>query len=157
MSYVLGKRSNAALEGVHPDLQRIVRRAIQLTKQDFMVCEGLRTQERQYELYAQGRTVAELRRAGVPTRILAQPGKPKVTWVLKSNHMAKPDGLGHAVDLVPYPVDWTDLRKFDAIKDAMFAAAKELGLRLRWGADWDSDGRPREKGETDNPHFELVR
>jgi peptidoglycan L-alanyl-D-glutamate endopeptidase CwlK len=38
---------------------------------------------------------------------------------------------------------------------AMLAAAKELGIGIRWGADWDSDGKPREKGETDSPHFEL--
>ncbi len=24
-----------------------------------------------------------------------------------------------------------------------------------WGADWNSNGRPREKGETDSPHFEI--
>ncbi len=39
---------------------------------------------------------------------------------------------------------------------AMFAAAKELGVKIRWGADWDQDGVPREKGESDSPHFELV-
>jgi peptidoglycan L-alanyl-D-glutamate endopeptidase CwlK len=37
----------------------------------------------------------------------------------------------------------------------MFAAAKELGVSIRWGADWDNDGNYREKGEYDSPHFEL--
>ena len=35
-------------------------------------------------------------------------------------------------------------------------ASRELGVPIRWGADWDMDGLPREKGETDSPHFELA-
>ena len=138
--YSLGATSRARLEGVHPQLVRVVERAIELTQVDFLVLEGVRTPQRQRELYAQGRT---------------KPG-PKVTWTLKSNHFVKADGFGHAVDLCPFPVDWTDLKKFDAISRAMFAAAAELGVRIRWGADWDRDGKPRERGESDSPHFELA-
>lgn len=156
MSFNLGSRSKAKLEGVHPKLVKVVELAITLTKQDFMVLEGARSQNRQWELYAQGRTIGEMRAVGAPMSVLAQPAMPKVTWVTKSNHMPKPDGFGHAVDLVPYPVDWNDLDKFTAIKNAMFEAARRLDTKLRWGADWDCDGKPREKGETDNPHFELA-
>lgn len=155
MSYILGKRSISSLSGVHPDLERVVRRAIELTKQDFTVIEGVRTQARQHQLYGQGRTAAELSAAGVDPS-LAKPREQKVTWTLNSNHAKKADGFGHAVDLVPYPVDWNDLAKFHAIADAMFAAARELGVTIRWGADWDQDGKRREKGESDSPHFELV-
>ncbi len=103
--------------------------------------EGLRTQARQDELWAQGRT---------------KPG-PIVTWTRDaSTHGIGKDGFGHAVDICPYPVDWGDLKKFDAISEAMFAAAKEVGVTLRWGADWDMDGFPRERGESDSPHFELA-
>lgn len=141
MTYALGSKSKTRLEGVHPKLRSVVERAIKITEQDFMVLEGVRTPERQKELYAQGRT---------------KPGK-KVTWTLNSNHfMNKTTGYGHAVDLCPYPVDWNTLSKFDAISKAMFAAADELGVKIRWGADWDQDGNPRERGETDSPHFELV-
>lgn len=157
MAFVLGQTSRNRLATVHPDLRRVVERAIELTKVDFSVLEGVRSKQRQYELYAQGRTVAELRKAGVPNNVLAQPGKQKVTWTLNSNHFAAADGLGRAVDLVPYPVDWNDLAKFDAISKAMFAAAKELGIRIRWGADWNQNGKPRERGESDSPHFELAK
>jgi peptidoglycan L-alanyl-D-glutamate endopeptidase CwlK len=37
----------------------------------------------------------------------------------------------------------------------MFQAAQELKTTIRWGADWDRDGKPRERGESDSPHFEL--
>lgn len=140
MPYALGSKSRAKLQGVHPRLIAVVERAIELTQQDFMVLEGVRTPARQRELYAQGRT---------------KPGQ-KVTWTLTSNHFINSrTGYGHAVDLVPFPVDWSH-EKLSVIAKAMFEAAKELGTEIRWGADWDRDGKPREKGETDSPHFELV-
>jgi peptidoglycan L-alanyl-D-glutamate endopeptidase CwlK len=139
--FKLGKVSLSRLEGVHPDLVAVVKRAIELTTVDFSVLEGLRTRARQTELFAQGRT---------------RPGT-IVTWTLNSRHFKNPStSFGHAVDLVPYPVDWNTPAKFDAIADAMFAAAIELDVAIRWGADWDSDGKRRERGESDSPHFELA-
>ena len=135
MAYALGTKSRERLVGVHQDLVRVVERAIEITTQDFMVLEGVRSQERQDELYAQGRT---------------KPG-PIVTWVKVGTHTN-----GTAVDLVPFPVDWNDLSKFDAISKAMFQAAKEQGVRIRWGADWNQNGTARERGESDSPHFELA-
>jgi peptidoglycan L-alanyl-D-glutamate endopeptidase CwlK len=140
MTFSLSERSLKNLEGVHPKLVAVVERAIQITSQDFMVIEGVRTQARQDELWAQGRT---------------KPG-PVVTWVKDvSSHGVHQDGYGHAVDLCPYPVDWNDLSKFDAIATAMFAASAEQNVPLRWGADWNRNGNPRERGESDSPHFEL--
>lgn len=156
MAYAFGTQSRARLAGVHPDLQRVVMRAIEISSQDFMVLEGVRTPERQRELYGNGRNANELRKAGVNPR-LAKPSNAKVTWTLNSNHFINPKtGKGHAVDLCPYPVDWNTLSKFDAIAKAMMKAADELNIPIRWGADWDRDGKPREKGESDSPHFELA-
>ena len=138
--YKLGNKSYSKLEGVHPDMIKVVERAIQLSQQDFTVIEGVRTPERQAELYAQGRT---------------KPGN-KVTWTMHSRHFVQKDGYGHAVDICPWPIDWNDLSKFNAIANAMMQASEELGIPIRWGADWDNDGNPREKGETDSPHFELA-
>lgn len=144
MSFSLGNRSQKNLEGVHPLLISVVEKAIKITSVDFAVIEGVRTVERQGELYAQGRT---------------KPG-PIVTWTMRSRHFVHEDGFGHAVDLAPYPIDWSstpeNLARFDAVALAMFRAAASLNVRLRWGADWDQDGRPREKGESDSPHFELA-
>lgn len=140
MPFALGAASRTRLSGVHPKLVQVVERAIEISKVDFKVVEGVRTPERQKELYAQGRT---------------KPG-PKVTWTLNSNHFKKVDGFGHAVDLLPAPYDWKDTKPFDVMAEAMFAAAKELGVVIRWGANWDQDGKPREKGESDSPHWELA-
>ena len=135
MAYKLGTRSKNNLKGVHPDLVKVVEKAIGLTTQDFTVIEGVRTTKRQQELYAQGRTAT----GNIVTNA---DGVKK-----KSNHQAKADGYGHAVDIVPYPVDWDSISKFDNIAVAMKLAACELGVDIVWGGDW--------KNFKDYPHFEL--
>ena len=110
---------------------RVVKRAIQITSQDFLITCGVRTPAEQAKLYAQGRTT---------------PG-PKVTWTLKSNHFVQKSGYGHAVDLCPFPVDWNDRRKFHVIASAMKQAALAEGVKIVWGGDW---------GTPDLPHFELA-
>ena len=152
MTFNLSQKSLDKMDGVDERLQRVVKRAIQLTKQDFMVLEGVRTREQCMINYGKGRTITECVAKGVPAKY-AKPNAAKVTWL--NNPFASKHVSGKAVDLVPYPVDWNDLKKFDAIAQAMLQAAKELGVPVRWGADWDNDGKPRERGESDSPHFEI--
>lgn len=136
--FKLSQTSLDRLQGVNERLVMLVHRALELSTVEFMVVEGLRTKQRQHQLYAQGRTSKG----------------PIVTWTLNSKHI---DGL--AVDVAPVvegKIDWNDSKKFDAIAKAMFMAAAELGVKIRWGADWNRNDKPREKGESDSPHFELV-
>lgn len=141
MPFSLSAASRGFLKGVDPRMVRVVERAILLTSVDFKVICGVRTLAEQKALYAQGRTM---------------PGK-VVTWTLNSRHLPDPKtGLGRAVDLLPAPYDWKDLEPFSQVASAMLAASRELGIPIRWGANWDGDRMIREKGETDNPHFELV-
>jgi peptidoglycan L-alanyl-D-glutamate endopeptidase CwlK len=128
----LTPRDLQRLEGVNADLVRVVKIAADMVP--LMVIEGLRTRERQAELYAIGRT---------------KPGKP-VTWTLASKHC---DGL--AVDVAPLPLDWNDRKAFFTVAGAMHAAAQRIGVALRHGGDWDGDGVYGERGESDLPHFEL--
>ena len=140
LNHKLSIASKRKLEGVHPKLKAVVELALLKSKVDFKVIEGVRTEERQKLLYAQGRTA---------------PG-PIVTWTLNSNHFVnKSTGFGHAVDLLPEPYDWKELKQFDLMAEAMMEAAKELGVTIRWGKDWNMNGKPGEKGETDSPHFEI--
>lgn len=162
--YSFGEGSRARLIGLHPDLVRVLNLAISISDIDFTIIEGLRSDEQCYINFGKGRTAAECLAAGCPPHF-ADPHAPKVTWVnhpLSSNHRKKADGFGHAVDIYPYPVSLVLNRKpsfyeplFDKIAKVMFTAAKKLNIPIRWGADWDMDNIPRERGETDNPHFEL--
>ncbi len=54
MSFKLGAKSLANLEGVYPVLVKIVKRAIEISEVDFGVYEGVRTLERQKKLVASG-------------------------------------------------------------------------------------------------------
>ena len=152
MAFNLSQKSLDKMNGVDERLQRVVKRAIQLTKQDFMVLEGVRTRQQCMINYGKGRTIAQCVAKGVPAQY-ANPSAAKVTWL--NDPFASKHVSGKAVDLVPYPVDWNDLKKFDAIAKAMLQAAKELGVPVRWGADWNGNGKPRERGESDSPHFEI--
>lgn len=157
MSFTYTERDLKRMEGLHPDLKRVLMRAAVVSDIVFMVVEGVRTDEQCYINWGKGRTATELQRAGVPVKYAA-PKAAKVTWLknpLSSNHRRRA-GYGRAVDLLPAPYDWKNPKDFDRMAQAMLQAAKEEQVHIRWGADWDEDGRPRERGETDSPHFELA-
>jgi len=152
---IFGARSTSNLRGVHPHLIEVVTAALHICDVDFTVIEGVRTYARQLELYGQGRTAGEMKAQGLSVK-LAQPKLPRVTWTLTSNHFVqKSTGYGHAVDLAHIRggrVIWEDDHK---IAHAMLRAAEALNIPIRWGKDWNRNGKPGEKGETDGPHFEL--
>lgn len=111
-SFAFGPRSEERLQGVHPDLVKIVRRALQLSTVDFSVVEGLRSLARQRELVADGKS-----------------------RTLRSRHIT-----GHAVDLYPVSragAEWVR-QDFELVVQAMKQAAAELGLPLECGHDWRS-------------------
>lgn len=110
MAFRLSSRSLARLENVHPDLIRVVKRAIELTPVDFGITEGLRTKERQRQLVAQG-----------------------ASRTMNSRHLT-----GHAVDVVAYigsEVRW-DWPLYPRIAKAFRQAAAELKVPIEWGGDW---------------------
>lgn len=147
-NFVFSDTSINRLNGVNDNLVKVVKRALELSTQDFAVLEGLRTKERQAELVRKG-----------------------ASQTMNSKHIT-----GRAVDLVPIvggKVSW-DWKYFYPIAEAVRKAAKELGVQVKWGGAWEvlnatdtpttklvenyvatrrSQGR---KAFTDGPHFELV-
>lgn len=165
MAYLFSERSKQRLQGVHPHLVAIATLAIAISEQDFLVVEGVRSREQCKINYGKGRTAEQCIAKGIEAHY-ANPAVAKVTWLanpFNSKHCTQSDGYGRAIDLCPYPVDWSNLSKFDKIAEAMFEAQKQLkaegkipqSVNLRWGADWDGDGKVRERGESDSPHFEI--
>lgn len=128
MGYTLGKRSLKALEGVHPSLVAVVKRAIELTDQDFTVIEGVRTLEKQKEYFARG-----------------------ASKTMNSKHLIQPDGYGHAVDVYPFYDGKVQCEApyitFKVVADAFMTAAAELGTPITWGGNW--------KSFKDTPHYQL--
>ena len=125
--YSLGARSKQRLKDVHPDMVKIVERAIEISTVDFTVLEGLRTPERQKTLMESG-----------------------ASQTLNSRHIT-----GHAVDLgawVDDQVDWS-WPLYAQINAAMRTSAKELGISIVWGGGWRTfkDGPHFELDRKDYP------
>ena len=122
-------RSLSNLHGIHPDLRRVMDRALQEAPFAFIVTEGLRTVQRQTELVRIG-----------------------ASKTMNSRHIT-----GHAVDIVPYvDIDkdgrveteemysWPLYHKLAPVIKA--AAAKEK-VAIVWGGDW--------RTFKDGPHWQL--
>lgn len=113
---MLSSRSQARLQGVHPALTRIVRRAIRTSPLDFMVLEGRRSLARQKELFKAG-----------------------ASDTLNSRHLT-----GHAVDLavvIGRQVRW-DWPLYHQLARAVLAAAAEWETPLEWGGHWQNPDGP---------------
>jgi peptidoglycan L-alanyl-D-glutamate endopeptidase CwlK len=128
MNVKLGKSSQEKLASVDKRLQSVVVKAFEAMPFDVMVLEGIRTKERQKELVAKG-----------------------ASKTMNSKHLT-----GRAIDLAPYPIDWNDKARFNKMADVVLAAAKELGIKVRWGGDWNQNGEWKDERFYDGPHFELV-
>lgn len=61
-----------------------------------------------------------------------------------------------AIDLVIYPIDWTDFNRFAWFAGYVAAKAVELGIKIRWGCDWDMDTFTKDHKFKDFCHFERV-
>lgn len=110
MAFVLSQLSLNRLKGVKPELVAVTKRAIQLTKVDFRVTEGLRTLATQKKYVAQGKS-----------------------QTMNSKHLT-----GDAVDVVAMigrNISW-ELNLYDDIADAFKQAAIELNVGILWGGAW---------------------
>ena len=120
-----GRKSKERLKGVDAKLVNVANELIKLM--DVTVIEGLRSQERQNELVAQGKSKTKF-------------GK----------HVA-----GKALDLAPYPVDWEDRERFHYMGGLVRGIGHSLGVDVRWGGDWDSDGEIKDNSFDDLVHVEI--
>lgn len=114
------------LEGVHPDLVKVVQRAAANTDLPFRILEGTRTLARQRQLKARG-----------------------ASKTLNSRHIPADNGYGHAVDIAPLEdgkVSW-NWQLYYPLADAIKQAANEVGVPIEWGGDWRSF--------KDGPHWQL--
>jgi len=109
--FSFGEKSLRELEGVDAELVAMVHRALEITEQEFAVHDGLRTKEEQQALVIAG-----------------------ASQTLDSKHLS-----GQAVDLVPVingKLRW-EWEPIFVVAKAVREAAKEMGLKIRWGCAWD--------------------
>ncbi len=112
MSFSFGARSLKRLEGVHPDLVRVMKTAICCSPIDFSIIEGLRTLATQKKYLATG-----------------------ATRTLNSRHLT-----GLAVDIAPYldgKIRW-DWPLYHQLALVIKKAAADEEVPITWGGDWRS-------------------
>lgn len=123
-------KSAERLATCHPDLQKLFNEVV--LHYDCTVTCGHREKEEQDEA--------------------VRTGKSKLAWP-NSKHNSFPS---QAVDVVPFPIDWNDLTRFYHFAGFVLATAKRLGIRVRWGGDWNGDLKFKEEKFKDLPHWELA-
>lgn len=124
-----GKASTEELATAHPALQSLFNEVIK--HYDCSVLEGHRNKARQ--------------------DAAVKSGASKTPWP-RGKHNQVPS---LAVDVAPYPIDWNDLKRFYHFAGFVKGVALGLGLRIRWGGDWDGDHDFKDQSFNDLVHFEL--
>ena len=124
-----GKRSKEKLRTCNEKLQKVFNEVIKHV--DCSVLEGHRSGERQNKLYDEGKT--------------------KVKYP-NGRHNANPS---NAVDVTPYPIDWDDRERQTLFAGFVLGIAQGMGIKLRWGGNWDMDFEVQDNRFDDFPHFEL--
>ena len=130
MSYYYGATSLNRLATCDKRLQAIFMEVIKIV--DCSILCGVRNKHEQDRAYMGGRT--------------------KVVFPL-SKHNEYPS---EAIDVIPYPVDWLDLKRMYMFVGIVKAVAFGLNIPIRCGADWDGDFYTKDQAFNDLPHFELL-
>ena len=124
-----GRKSKERLNTCESNLQKVFNEVIKHV--DCSVLEGHREEDRQNRLYKEGKT--------------------KVKYP-NGRHNRQPSS---AVDVTPYPVDWKDRERQTLFAGFVIGVASQMGIKLRWGGDWDQDFQVVDNRFDDFPHFEL--
>jgi peptidoglycan LD-endopeptidase CwlK len=124
-----GKRSIGRLQTCDQKLQELFYEVVKHF--DCSIIEGHRGEERQNKAYADG--------------------KSKVKYP-NGKHNQNPS---IAVDVAPYPIDWSDRDRFHYFGGFVLGVAKEMGMNIRWGGDWNQDTETKDNKFDDLVHFEI--
>jgi len=124
-----GTKSRGRLSSCHPDLQKVFNQVIK--EIDCSILCGQRGEKEQNKAFDEGRS--------------------KVRFP-DGRHNANPS---NAVDVAPYPIDWEDRERFHLFAGYVLGIADSMGIKLRWGGDWDRDWTVKDNKFDDLPHFEI--
>jgi peptidoglycan L-alanyl-D-glutamate endopeptidase CwlK len=130
VAFKFGTRSRREMKGVHPSLIKVVFKALELTRVDFSVIDGVRTKIEQERMVQRG-----------------------LSQTMNSKHLVQKDGHGHAIDVVPYfngKIRWEWPLIFD-MAEAFFLAAEFHDVTLTWGGAWTE--KHEEFEHSINPDF----
>lgn len=65
-----------------------------------------------------------------------------------------------AIDVMPYPLNWSEsaknIEQITLFAGFVLGVAKMMGIKIRWGHDWNQDMQVDTRGLVDRPHYEIV-
>ena len=128
--YSFSERSLNNLSECHPLLQDVFFEVIKII--DCSILEGYRNEFDQNRYFHQG--LSKLR-------------------FPKSKHNKTPS---LAVDVAPYPIDWSDRQRFILLAGTVKGVAHQMDIRIRWGGDWNCNNDLSDESFLDLPHYELI-
>ena len=136
-----GSKSRAKLDTCHDALKAVATRALELSPVDITIVHGYRGEEVQNALFESGAS--------------------KLKYPDSMHNKTNVDGAqcSLALDFAPWidvGIPWEDTHMFAVVYGCFAAAAKERGVAIRWGSDWDGDNRTTDHSFLDWGHIELV-
>ena len=78
-------------------------------------------------------------------------GRSQTPWP-RSRHNVSPS---LAADVVPYPIDWGDTKRFYHFGGYVLGVAHQLSIPVRWGGDWNRNFKLSDQRFFDLSHFEV--
>lgn len=133
MSFSFGLTSKNRLITCDERLLHVAVEAIKTSDIDFGIAVGHRGQEDQDECCRKGLS--------------------KTPWPT-SKHNATPSKAFDFYPVINGKADWNNVQAFKDVAHHILMTADRLGIRLRWGGDWNMNGIADEKF-VDMPHIEL--
>jgi peptidoglycan L-alanyl-D-glutamate endopeptidase CwlK len=124
-----GTTSAGRLAAAHPLLQKLFNEVIKHV--DIIILESQRGKADQETAFAKGNSKAHF-------------GQSAHNWTPSV-----------ALDVAPNPLDWNNRASFIAVSKVVLPLAKQMGIPIRWGGDWNMNGILTDERLSDLPHYEL--
>jgi peptidoglycan LD-endopeptidase CwlK len=83
-------------------------------------------------------------------------GKSKLQWPNGKHNITEPEQLSNAVDIVPWPEQYSDPMTMIHVAGIVMGIASELNIQIRWGGDWNRNSDLKDQEFVDLWHFERV-
>ena len=133
MTNSFSEASRKNLDQCHWELQVLMERVVQV--RDISVVCGIRGRVEQNKMFDEGSS--------------------KLRWPDGKHNVESEDELADAVDIVPWPEQYSDPMTMIHVAGIVMGIAAEMGINIRWGGDWNRNSDLKDQEFIDLWHFEL--
>lgn len=130
-----GVTSRTRLDECQLDLRRLMERVVEI--RDISVICGIRGKDDQNRMFREG--------------------KSRLQWPDGKHNIQHPEELARAVDIVPWPEQYSDPMTMIHVAGIVMGVAAEMKIEIIWGGDWNRNANLRDQEFKDLWHFELVK